>query len=158
MGGYFDKIHLEIFYPDFDNGYDKKIASIHYQVTYPDLNGNPVLRTQCFMNSLNDNETKNLELAVWSTSSKYDYMGFNFLKPDKPNANLTISRTIFYNPAIHDKPQASQISINTDADNVNGFKINAQPAATIVHNKIAIAIGEVGINVPGTANFYNAKF
>jgi len=158
MGGYFDKIHVEIFYPDFDNGCDKKITSILYQVSYPDMNGNPVIRTQCFMNSLNDNAANNLVLAAWTASSKYDYMGFNFLKPGKPNANLTITRTIIYDPKTQDKPQASQISINTDADNVSGFRINAQPAPTSVHNKIAVAIGELGINVPGNAAFYKTEF
>ena len=80
MDSYFKKIKIEISYPDFDAGYDEKISSIHYQVTYPDMKGDPISRVQCIMNSGSDTEDKNMELAVWTASSKYASMGFNFLK------------------------------------------------------------------------------
>src|SRR5437868_3721529 len=122
MDSYFKKIKIEIFYPGFDAGYDKKISSIHYQVTYPDLKGSPTSRVQCMMTG-NNSENKTMQLAVWTASSSYSYMGFDFLKTDSDNADLTVSRTIYFKPEMPGKPLTSQIIINTKSEDVNGFKI-----------------------------------
>src|SRR6185437_8999745 len=98
MNTYFQKIQLEIFYPQFENSYNKEIRSIHYQVIYPDLQGNPVFRAKCFLNSGNEKKLTNLEPAIWTASSHYEQMIFNFLKPGKPPADLIIRRTIHFKP------------------------------------------------------------
>jgi hypothetical protein len=156
MDSYFKKITIEIYYPDLDAGYDKKISSIHYQVTYPDMKGDLISRVQCIMNSGIADEDKNMQLAIWTASSKYTSMDFNFLKNDGTHADLVIRRTIYYKTGMPDQPVISQIIINTAPKDVSRFKISEQSPATYVHNKIAIAVAEMAGSAP--SNFFRTVF
>lgn len=161
MNSFFQKIQIEIFYPHFDNSYEKKIASIHYQVTYPDLTGDLVSRVKCFLDSGKDDVFKSLVPAVWNASSKYEKMIFNFLKPDKKGANAIIRRTVYYREGISgmsDKPLLSEISVNTDADDSREFKVIAAHGKTHVQNKIVIVIGELGSKTVYSSDFFQTEF
>ena len=156
MDRYFDKINIEIFYPGFDNRYDEKIASIHYQVTYPDMNGNPISRVQCSL--ISDAEvSKDMQLAAWTPSLKYTHMAFNFLKNDNAHADLLIKRSIYYKPGMSDGPEVSQITINTSADDADKFKVIAKTPSGHVHNKVAIGIAELGTH-SAPSNLFTTVF
>lgn len=146
MDSYFNKINIDIYYPDFDFGYDNKISRIQYQVTYPDLNGSPTSRVECWIDTGNNGATQPLQLAAWSPSLKYNYMRFSFLKNDKPDANVIIKRTIYYLPGMQESSAISEVSISTKSNDANSFKVIERSITISVQNKIVITIGELGVD------------
>lgn len=155
-GQFFKKIIVEIWYPDFNAGY-KNISRIQYEVTYPDSKGNPTSRVQCWMDSENNSDNNSLQLAAWTSSSKYRFMRFDFLKNDKPDANIIISRTIYYIAKMSENALMSKIKISTGSEDARNFKVIDKSAPASVHNKIAITIGDLGV-VINSPNIFETVF
>jgi len=156
MAGYFNKIEVHIFYPEFDNGYDEQIATVQYQVGYQDLQGAPVNKAMGLVQLTDGTSAANLQLASWRPGDKFNYIGFNFMKPDKPGVELTITRTVYYKPP--GKQDAQQISINTDGDDAGKFNITKKPAKAPVSNKVTISIGDIGTAQAASSVFFEAVF
>jgi len=156
MAGYFEKIEVRIFHPEFDSGYHKKIASIQYQVGYQDLQGGSFIRAEGMVHMKDGSTAASLQLASWRPGTTFDYVSFNFMKPEKPGANLTVIRKVYYNPP--DKSDTQQITINTDGDDAGKFKVITQPPHGQVHNKVTVAIGDIGVQVPATVPFFQTTF
>src|SRR3954469_22208585 len=94
----FNKIRIEIFYPDFDPPGKNDIYQINYEVTYPDSEGHPITKNSCLLSSGNSTNEQNRYPAIWRASSQYSSMIFDFSKSTAAGlSEVTIKRQVYFN-------------------------------------------------------------